>query len=150
MIHSDFNEQNLLIAQKADTPLFDVVGILDFGDCHFSCLIFDVAVAIMYAMLDSKGALPLADIGGHLLNGYLSGGGQISSAEFQVIKICICARYAQSLTIGLYTYNQNPTPENSYVLITQRNGWDQLRSFWAMDEAIIYDRWREIIAETSD
>lgn len=36
------------------TNTFQVKGLLDFGDAHYSYLIFDIAAAILYAMLNDK------------------------------------------------------------------------------------------------
>ena len=51
MIHGDFNETNILVDTFDDT---NVCGILDFGDSSYSFYIFEIAICVLYMMLDAK------------------------------------------------------------------------------------------------
>ena len=62
MIHGDYNEQNMLVRLKdtscgdaasctTDGRLYQVSGVIDFGDSIESPYIFEVGVTIMYTML---------------------------------------------------------------------------------------------------
>lgn len=66
MIHGDFNEQNVLVGKSASTTDYKVIGILDFGDTQYSCLLFELAVAMAYVML-TTGEI---ESGGYFLAGY--------------------------------------------------------------------------------
>ena len=59
-----------------------------------------------------------------------------------VIQVCICARFAQSLVLGAYAYQQNPT--NEYVLTTQANGWTAFSAIWDEPEDRLYARWEAV------
>lgn len=66
MIHGDFNEQNVLVGKSASATDYKVIGILDFGDTQYSCLLFELAVAMAYVML-TTGEI---ESGGYFLAGY--------------------------------------------------------------------------------
>lgn len=164
IIHGDINEQNILV--KALTAVsdeesasansssnhqpteFDVCGIIDFGDVANSYYIYEVAIVIMYMMLDSK-IVDLVDVGGHVLAGYSSSSGRgLNEAEFNALRVCVAARYAQSLTMGAYTYSLNPT--NEYLLTSARNGWMQFSRFWNTPSTELYKRWTDILVKYTD
>lgn len=44
------------------------------------------------------------------------------------LQTLIASRLCQSLVLGLYAYQRDPT--NEYVLYTQKNGWTMLRELW--------------------
>ena len=54
----------------------------------------------------------------------------------------ISGRFAQSLTLGAYSYLQNPDP---YVLTTSKRGWEVLRKLWLCPQNELYERWNRII-----
>lgn len=166
IIHGDINEQNILVKHLAvpykdsasanssnssrnDQPTeFDICGILDFGDVANSYYIYEVAIAIMYMMLDSK-IVDLLDVGGHVLAGYSSSSERgLNEVEFKALRVCVAARYAQSLTMGAYTYSVNPT--NEYLLTSARNGWMQLSRLWNTPSAELYKRWTDILKKYAD
>lgn len=95
-------------------------------------------------MLDGE-PLPLMDIGGHVLRGYL-GHRLLTTEELALLKITICARLCQSLIMGMFTYKSNPHPSNTYVLTTQKKGWPLLEYIWNTKEDDLYKRWNEILS----
>lgn len=66
VIHGDFNEQNVLVGKAPSAADYKVIGFLDFGDTQKSCLLFDLAIALTYAML-TTGEI---ETGGLFLAGY--------------------------------------------------------------------------------
>lgn len=66
MIHGDFNEQNILVNKNATTGEYKIAGIIDFGDTQYSCLLFEIAIALTYIMLIT-GEI---ETGGFFLAGY--------------------------------------------------------------------------------
>lgn len=144
LIHADFNEQNLLAEWNSDADSHKICGILDFGDTHDSCIIFDIALPIMYMMLDAtEKQIEMLAVGGFVLQGYQELE-SIPEDEYRLLKLCICARYCQSLVIGFYTFFTNPSPDNEYVLTTQKKGWEQLIAVWNIPEDLLYDRWKSL------
>merc|ERR1712154_193412 len=121
-IHGDFNEQNIIVSDDGS----QVKAIIDFGDMQYSCLLYDIAITIMYMMVVSSEEDALVN-GGHLLAGY-SKHRAIPDQEWQVLKVCVAARFCQSLVMGAYSYSQDPG--NEYLLVTASMGWQRLRQIW--------------------
>lgn len=65
MIHGDFNEQNILL-EKNEGGKWVIKAILDFGDSHYDCYLYEVAITMAYMMLHAKNL----DAGGFVLAGY--------------------------------------------------------------------------------
>lgn len=149
VIHGDYNEQNIVVKPTEatkDLPESErdycVAGVIDFGDMNESYYIFEVAIAIMYMMVESKVVDPML-AGGHLLAGYLLQR-SLNVTEWEVLKTCVAARYCQSLVMGAYTYSLDPG--NEYLLVTAANGWPQLERLWNTPTEQLYASWREVIA----
>ena len=60
----------------------------------------------------------------------------------EVLRLCAAARYAQSLVMGAYSYQQDPT--NDYLLVTASTGWTNLTNFWNVSQEDLYKKWTEI------
>lgn len=50
MIHGDYNEQNIIVS-KGSGGDYKIAGVIDFGDSQYSCLLFELAIALTYIML---------------------------------------------------------------------------------------------------
>uniref|UniRef100_A0A915ETF4 Hydroxylysine kinase n=1 Tax=Ditylenchus dipsaci TaxID=166011 RepID=A0A915ETF4_9BILA len=137
IIHSDFNETNILLMQNPASKNIRVSGLLDFGDTHTSALIYDIANTILYLFLDyektenssvnnfDKLRTQLKLITKHVFEGYNNGllhGNQQNSKqnsaepkllmldfeqEQGLIGICMKARLVLSLIYGLRTLRIN-------------------------------------------
>lgn len=155
--HGDYNEQNILVRPischgNGDVE-YDIVGVLDFGDSNCSPYIYEVAIAMMYAMLDSHIVDPLS-VGGHVIAGYLVGSRAadgrpplIGTDERRLLRTCVAARFAQSLTMGAYSYSLDPT--NEYLLTTAKRGWTILDALWrGMTDHELYTRWDDVMKES--
>jgi len=128
VIHGDFNEQNVIVRQDAESAAVTIAGVIDFGDSERGPYIFDVAIAVVYCMLQSE-AVDAVDVCGHVLAGYLSRRQRaLTGVERAALWPCVAARFAQSLTMGAYTYSLEPT--NDHVLTTAKRGWTLLRRLW--------------------
>ncbi|KYO21326.1 hydroxylysine kinase [Alligator mississippiensis] len=68
--HGDLNDHNILVdcnpASSSERAQYRVTGILDFSDMSYGYYVFEVAIAIMYMMIESKDPL---SVGGHVLAG---------------------------------------------------------------------------------
>ena len=161
MIHGDLNDQNLLVKpvsnidvnqvtvsesvsgskQITSAEVFSVLGVLDFGDSVYKYHVFDIAIAIMYMMIQND-SMDLVDVGGVTLSGYLSEQ-HLSSTDLSVLKDCVCGRFAQSLVYGAYQHKMDPS--NTYVLQTASKGWPLLRQLWQMPKKSLYTKWQMIL-----
>ena len=118
-LHGDFNEQNILVKDGS------ISGIIDFGDIYYGPRIFDLAICIAYVMLvDMSDLDPVLDAPRYVLEGFIK---HVPLCERELVSIPICsvARIAQSVTLGLWTYQQQPG--NEYLLVTQTKGWKVLQ-----------------------
>jgi hydroxylysine kinase len=138
MIHGDFNEQNILVEQKAGE--WFVKGIIDFGDSNYACYVYELAVTMTYMMIQGRSV----DVGGHVLAGYTSVR-KLTPQEYKVLKVCIAARMCQSLVMGAYSSLQDP--ENSYILVTAKSGWALLEELWLQPEDKLLERWRKLVED---
>ena len=148
MIHGDFNEQNILVRplQNQDhipeqDQDYEQHGIIDFGDACYSYILFDLAVCMMYMMVESKIVNPLL-VGGYVLAGY-SEHIQLNDTEKELLKTCIAGRFCQSIVMGAYSYSMDPG--NEYLLVTAKNGWEPLKNLWATPNDELCKHWDEIV-----
>ncbi|XP_015189672.1 PREDICTED: hydroxylysine kinase isoform X2 [Polistes dominula] len=130
MIHGDLNEQNILINDDGT----DIIAIIDFGDSQKTCLIFELAIAICYMLLQSKDIAECK----HVIEGYQSIR-KLTYLEKKILKVSVCARICQSLVMGAYSYLNDP--KNKYLLTTQKTGWTLLEKLWPMTEEEIFNVW---------
>lgn len=80
MIHGDFNEQNVIV--KKFRGIWQVTALLDFGDSHYSCYLFELAITITYMIILAKNM----DVAGYVLSGYETER-QIPEKEFALLKV---------------------------------------------------------------
>ncbi|KAK9872419.1 hypothetical protein WA026_017877 [Henosepilachna vigintioctopunctata] len=83
LIHGDFNEQNILV-ERGDGADWHVKGVLDFGDSHITCFLYDIAITMTYIIFHTKDL----DSGGYVLAGYNSTK-PLSSEEIQLLKVIV-------------------------------------------------------------
>jgi len=87
-IHGDLNEQNILVREDdSEAGRFNFAGIIDFGDIHRNFLVFELAIAICYTMIDCK-TMDVLDAPGHVLAGY-NRWRPIPEKEFELLKVFI-------------------------------------------------------------
>ncbi|XP_022104693.1 uncharacterized protein LOC110986792 [Acanthaster planci] len=143
LIHSDFNDDNILVAEvysgpdceDADLlpltkkrkrhPVYNITGVVDFSDFAYSCLVFEIASA-MAMMLYSKAANPTAATG-HLLAGFQSII-PLTAEELGLLYTCVMGKIGQELVLSLY--NSRMQPRNPHVVFTQGQGWKYMEELW--------------------
>jgi len=63
---------------------WEIAAVLDFGDTHHSCYLFELAICLCYMMLLAADTDPL-DAGGHVIAGY-STVRRLPDAELSLLK----------------------------------------------------------------
>lgn len=86
-IHGDFNEQNIIVEQDAETQEWHVSGVIDFGDSQAACYLFELAIGMTYMIVEAVDV----DVGGYVLAGYKSTR-SVSDAELNLLKVTIRSR----------------------------------------------------------
>lgn len=147
IIHGDFNEQNIIVsckssesndddAQKSSSSAYQVSGIIDFGDTNYSPLLFEVAIALTYMMLQAQDL----SVGGIFLAGFESVV-PLLALERNLLRYCVAARLTQSLVMGVYIRSQQP--DNEYVTTTQMQGWKLLPELWNVRFSELDELWKQ-------
>lgn len=86
-IHGDFNEQNIIVrATDEDPSNYHIDGVIDFGDIQHTCFVFELAITIMYMMLEVRIMDP-NEVAGHILAGYTTHRA-ITDDEWNILKVC--------------------------------------------------------------
>uniref|UniRef100_A0A0B7B3J9 Aminoglycoside phosphotransferase domain-containing protein n=2 Tax=Arion vulgaris TaxID=1028688 RepID=A0A0B7B3J9_9EUPU len=128
-IQTDLSEKSkdmILNNKTADAQTWHVNGVIDFGDSTQSLYLFEVAIAIVHVMMNMNG-IPALDAGSYVLAGYVK---HINFTHIEInhLKLCICARFVQSLVLGYFSITQDP--DNSYILNHAQRVWPVLKSLW--------------------
>lgn len=130
IIHGDLNANNILVDEAGRR----LEAVIDFGDSHKSCLVFELAVCLCYVLIlcgEVEAARPVLD-------GYRSKR-RLSPREQRVLGLCVCARLAQTLTISAYSFKNEPG--NGYLISEQDVKWRMLRHLWALGDANLARVW---------
>lgn len=160
MIHGDFNEQNILVNKSSSTGEYKIAGFIDFGDSQYSCLLFELAIAMAYMMLITGDI----ETGGYFLAGYrmnrLIPENEMNVLKvsaiilriaidffFSILQLCVCARLSQSLVLGLYTHQLDKS--NQYLLSTQAIGWRLLEALYSRTSNEVNSIWNQVADEYS-
>ncbi|XP_041913398.1 hydroxylysine kinase [Alosa sapidissima] len=135
--HGDFNDHNILATVDGPSQ-YKISGILDFGDMSSGYYIFELAIAIMYMMIESPSPV---DVGGHVLAGYESVI-PLNEAERDCLFLLVLCRFSQSLVLARYSVQQQPENEE-YLMITSRTGTKLLRRLWELGQQQVERTWFE-------
>lgn len=130
IIHGDLNEQNFVMDRNGK----EIAAVIDFGDSQWSCLIFELAIALCYMLLQAGDVA----MGKHVIEGYQELR-KLTDIEKKILKVTVCARICQSLILGAYSNLHNP--QNEYLLTTQKSGWALLKKLWPLPEDEVLRNW---------
>ncbi|NXU57929.1 HYKK kinase, partial [Turnix velox] len=139
--HGDLNDHNILVHSSSASlgnAQYRVSGILDFGDMSYGYYVFEVAIAIMYMMIESSEPL---SVGGHVLAGFESVV-PLTEEERGALFLLVCGRFAQSLVIAAHTALRYPE-NKEYLMITAKTGWKHLMTMFAIGQEAVEKTWFE-------
>ena len=134
VIHNDANDYNLLVdggspdlnltgfrnlqvRPLAGSGLWQVVGIIDFGDMLHGYTVSELAIGAAYAMLDKADPVAAA---AQVVAGYHSVF-PLTEPELKALYDLICLRLCMSVTIS--AQQQQLEPDNDYLKISERPAW---------------------------
>lgn len=130
IIHGDLNEQNFVM----DSNGREIAAVIDFGDSHWACVVFELAITLCYMLLQAGDVA----MGKHVIEGYQEFR-KLTDIEKRILKVTVCARICQSLVMGAYSYLHDP--QNEYLLTTQKSGWALLKKLWPLPEDEVLRNW---------
>ncbi|KAB1257407.1 Hydroxylysine kinase [Camelus dromedarius] len=139
--HGDLNDHNILIESSKSAcgdAVYQVSGILDFDDMSYGYYVFEVAITIMYMMIESKTPI---QVGGHVLAGFESVI-PLTPVERGALFLLVCSRFCQSLVLAAYSCHLYPENEE-YLMITAKTGWRHLQQMFDMGQKAVEEIWFE-------
>ncbi|XP_061739956.1 hydroxylysine kinase-like isoform X2 [Nerophis ophidion] len=116
VIHGDLNHLNVLV-QAEDSNAHKISGIIDFGEIHSGYYVHELAITIMYMMLEHPKPI---EVGGAILAGWESIF-PLNKTEKDCLFWLVLSRFCQSLVLSRYTVTQQPENEE-YLMSTSKNG----------------------------
>ncbi|KAG9266899.1 hydroxylysine kinase isoform X1 [Astyanax mexicanus] len=139
--HGDFNDHNVLVESDASSG-YRISGILDFGDMSNGYFVFELAITIMYLMIESSSPL---EVGGPVIAGFESVI-PLNSEEREAVYLLVLSRFCQSLALGRHAVQQQPENEE-YLMITARPGLRLLQLLWNTGKDKVEKIWLSGAAE---
>lgn len=139
--HGDLNDHNILMESSKSAfgdVIYQVSGILDFDDMSYGYYVFEVAITIMYMMIESENPM---HVGGHVLAGFESVI-PLTPVERGALFLLVCSRFCQSLVIALYSCQLHPENEE-YLMVTAKTGWKHLQQMFDMGQKAVEEIWFE-------
>ncbi|KAL4630770.1 hydroxylysine kinase isoform X1 [Arapaima gigas] len=133
--HGDFNDHNILV-EPDDLAGYKISGILDFGDMSCGYYVFELAITIMYMMIESPNPL---EVGGPLLAGWESII-PLNEAERNSLYFMVLCRFCQSLVLARHAVAFYPENEE-YLMITARTGMHHLKQLWELGKEQVESKW---------
>ncbi|HSG09855.1 MAG TPA: aminotransferase class III-fold pyridoxal phosphate-dependent enzyme [Longimicrobiales bacterium] len=113
VIHGDINDHNVLVGEAGT-----VTGLLDFGDAHDAPAVFDLAIALAYAVLGQRDPFQAA---ARMAAGYHAVR-PLSDEELTVLFPLIRARLAASVSIAA-SRRRNTAEVDPYLLVSEEPAW---------------------------
>ncbi|KAF7202447.1 hydroxylysine kinase isoform X2 [Nothobranchius furzeri] len=142
--HGDFNDLNVLV-QPDDNGGYKISGILDFADMNSGYYIHELAIALMYMMLEHPNPI---EVGGPVLAGFESIL-PLSEVERECLYLLVLSRFCQSLVIARYSVALHP--ENAeYLMISSKKGVKILQDLWKLGKEQVEKVWFTSAAQFDD
>lgn len=133
--HGDFNDLNVLV-QLDENNDYKITGILDFGDSNSGYFIHELAIAIMYLMIEHPNPI---QVGGPVLAGWESVF-LLNEAERECLFVLVLCRFCQSIVLGHQAVALHPENEE-YLTITTRKGVRILQQLWDLGKEEVEKIW---------
>lgn len=120
VVHGDLGTRNVLMDKKSGKP----TCLIDFGDIQVGNQLTDLAVAMLYGVLEQEGDFiqALEKIPAHILRGYRSVvGSRLEDEDLDMALTLMKLRLCQSLANAQVASKRDPG--NSCAVTTLKNGW---------------------------
>lgn len=135
VIQNDANDYNILV-QEDESGRPTISGIIDFGDILHAPIICEAAVAAAYAIFDKDDPIEAAAA---VTKGYHHAYPLLAeelASLYELISIRLC------LSVTLSAYQQQLRPDDSYLSISERPGWETLEKLVGYDPVMVENRFR--------
>jgi 4-aminobutyrate aminotransferase-like enzyme/Ser/Thr protein kinase RdoA (MazF antagonist)/murein DD-endopeptidase MepM/ murein hydrolase activator NlpD len=130
VIHGDANDHNILVSAPGEGPR-RVTGIIDLGDAHSAPRVFDLGIAIAYAILGTPDPLFAAAA--------VAGGFHevtpLSEEEVDVVYTLARARLGASVSISTWR-REELGQADEYLTVSEQPAWGMLRTLAHVPESL--------------
>lgn len=124
VIHNDANDYNLLVTGLSGSAP-EVIGIVDFGDLVESCTLFELAIALAYAILDSPDPV---SAGMEVVRGYHRVW-PLDEREVELLTGLMTMRLCTSVVLAAARKPQHD--DNPYLTVSEGPAWRALETIEA-------------------
>ena len=145
-IHGDINDTNLLLKDiPGSSNVFEISGLIDFGDVNYTCRVFEVSIAASY--MASIAPDDPVEAAAYTVAGYQQKN-PLTEMENDLILHLIEARLYQSICMGAYTCVKQPS-DAEYLLHNTKNCWIALKKLADTLPSEFTERWQKLVALSS-
>ena len=102
IIHGDCNGMNILVTRNGAS--YDITGCIDFGDTVYTCIVFDLAIAMAYSMINKEDPLNFSS---PILPGFLAAF-SLTEVDLSALYYSVLGRMVQSALTGVAQYKRQP------------------------------------------
>ncbi|UCE10308.1 MAG: aminotransferase class III-fold pyridoxal phosphate-dependent enzyme [Candidatus Thorarchaeota archaeon] len=136
VVHNDFNDYNVIVdwAVPGNRSRF---GVVDFGDLVFSHTVFELAIAIAYAVLGHADPIAAA---AEVVKGYHSVF-PLEEHEIDLLFYMICTRL--TMTVAIAAYQSKLEPQNEYLRISEEMAWEALEKLRVVNPRLVTYTFRD-------
>lgn len=131
------NDHNILVEQD-ETSCYRISGILDFCDMSSGYFVFELAIMIMYMMIESTNPL---EVGGPVIAGFESIF-PLNDDERDALYTLVLSRFSQSLVYARSAVQQQPE-NKEYLMTTAKTGNRLLQLLWEKGKQEVEKVWFE-------
>eukprot|EP00483_Globobulimina_turgida_P007502 UN07516 len=124
IILGDINDTNI-ICDYSDNPCPQIIAVTDFGECHKTVRMFDLAICCAY-FIANKSTEDGVSVMINIVKAYhkiLP----LNNDEIDTLFVAICSRLLVSAVLGMRNYKQNP--QNPWLLHHAIPAWNALNQY---------------------
>lgn len=134
-----------MLVQPDESDGYKISGILDFGDMNSGYYIHELAITVMYMMIEHPNPI---EVGGPVLAGWESVL-PLNEAEKDCLYMLVLCRFCQSLVLARYSVSLQP--ENAeYLMISSKRGIHIVCQLWELGKEHVEKVWFQSAAQFSD
>lgn len=134
-----------MLVQTDESGRSRISGILDFGDMHIGYYVYELAIVIVYMMIEHPNPI---EVGGPVLAGWESVL-PLNEAEKECLYMLVISRLCQSSVVARYSILLDPENEE-YLTVTTKKGVPILHLLWELGKEVVEKVWFEGAAQYSD
>lgn len=146
LIWGDAHTHNVILQQSTtvgmkQSPVHQIAGVIDFGDCSNTCYVFELAIMLAKLMQGQEDPIRFAC---PLISGYISAF-PLDKEELDCLYHAVLARLC--LVSAMVEYQYNREPWNSYLGEMIEPGWKLVQLLQNTPKEVVDKIWFEAWAQ---